>query len=96
MYSKCIVEPLIKHPIAIAAVKGPVDAPEAGAEVVVGVPEAASLLRRLTRFVVEAFNKDGAELEDWTWAPAISLKETKGRSANDTDLPAFRPGLTAL
>ena len=73
MYSKCIVDPLIKQPMAIAAVKGPVEAPDAGAEVVGGPPETASLLKRLTRLVVEAFNSDGAELADCTCAPAINL-----------------------
>jgi hypothetical protein len=64
MYSKCIVEPLIKQPIAIAEVKGPVDAPEAGVCAVEAPPDAASLLRRFTRLVVEAFSKDGAEFDD--------------------------------
>lgn len=64
MYSKCIVEPLIKQPIAIAEVKGPVDAPEAGVGVMEAPPETASLLRRFTRFVVDAFSREGAELDD--------------------------------
>lgn len=55
---------MIKQPIAIAEVKGPVDAPEAGVGVMEAPPETASLLRRFTRFVVDAFSREGAELDD--------------------------------
>jgi len=51
--------------MAMAEVKGPVDAPVEG---LLGAefPETASLLSRLTRFVVEAFSSEGAALEDCT------------------------------
>lgn len=80
MYSKCIVEPLIKHPIAITASKGLVEAPpslDLGPSALGVVGEAVSINER--RFAEEAM-RDGAALADWTLAPSISFCEAKGSS----------------
>jgi hypothetical protein len=58
-----MVDPLMRHPIAIAAVKGPVDAPLV-VVLEVGVPETASLLSKLTKLAVDAFSKEGAAFDD--------------------------------
>jgi hypothetical protein len=56
-----MVDPLIRQPIAMAAVKAPLD----DSEVVDGAA-GASLLSRLTRFVAEAFMIEGAAFDDCT------------------------------
>lgn len=77
MYSKCMVEPLIRQPMAMTAEKGPLDAVGllevedfAGVEV-----EEVSGLRRLTRSEAEAAMREGTVLADWTCPPAISLRQ---------------------
>lgn len=62
--------------MAIAALKGPVDAVEeafSGAVDSVGV----SGVRRLTRLADDAPRREGALTEDWVWEPAINLGYAK-------------------
>jgi hypothetical protein len=78
MYSKCIVSPFTRTPIAIIASKGVVEAVEAGflgaAGVDVDVRSVTEVEER--RSVAEARRAPPvAEKEDWTWEEAYILFE---------------------
>jgi hypothetical protein len=92
MYSKCIVEPLIRHPIEMTASNGLVEAAAASffspslVEPVVVGEEEVTLSIRLRRLADEAI-MDGAALDDWTLDPSMSFCVAKGSSYDPgTDL----------
>jgi hypothetical protein len=71
MYSKCIVDPFSRHPIAMTASNAWVEAVLPDFDSGVGVL-GLSVSIRDRRLVVEG-SMDGALLADWVWAPEINL-----------------------
>lgn len=72
----------MRHPMEMAAEKGPVDA--TGPLVLVEGWGAGSLVRRLTRLAEDAPRREGALTEDWVCEPAISLfKESVNKFEKD-------------
>lgn len=93
MYSKCIVDPLSRHPIEMTALKGAVDGPEEALSPAFDWAGEAGLSVSMSerRLVVLAIML-GAALADWVLPPSmrleVSARMTRGRGRHRTTIGA--------